>query len=168
MTDTPPEYEFMEFTPEASVFAADKPIWYCILCGDFEATTPVCPKCGDTSTVIQLGKNRTTNTDIIVEEGADIDIIVEEAKEPARKADRPPKHEQDEIKLAKLFVHRWNRENEPRFRSKTPDVRDVWFWHDKPANGHDARWTGGHHAQALAMGFGAWSRDGVIAHSPVG
>ncbi len=161
----PPTYEFMEFTQELSVFdevlpeasrsAADKQAWYCILCGDFEATTPVCPQCGDTNTVTQLGKNRTTNTDIIVEEGADIDIkerpIVEEAKEPSRKADRPPKDEQDEIKLARLFVHRWNHDTEPRFRSKTPDVRDVWFWHDQPANGHDAGWTGGHHAQALAM-----------------
>ena len=93
--------------------------------------------------------------DDIKEEETDIDIkeepIVEEAKKPSRKADRPPKDEQDEIKLAKLFVHRWNHDTEPRFRSKTPDVRDVWFWHDKPANGHDAGWTGGHHAQVLAM-----------------
>ena len=66
----------------------------------------MCPQCGDSNTVTQLGKNRTTNTDIIVEEGADIDIkerpMVEEAKEPSRKADRPPKDEQDEIKLARL------------------------------------------------------------------
>ena len=72
MTDEPSDYEFMEFSPEASVFAddpdesmsaTDNPTWFCILCGDFEATEPVCPQCGECSTVMSLGKSRTIADD---------------------------------------------------------------------------------------------------------
>ena len=57
--------------------------------------------------------------------------------------------EQDEIKLARKFAEHWNEGDGQRFRSKTADARDFWFWHDRPENNHAAGWIGNAHAQAI-------------------